>query len=367
MTTATTTTTTKPITEKTVDMKDKNNTNNTTSTLKFNSNLSERDIMYAKHAAAAAIGFDPLDYENNQWYSNDNNNATTKAMVKKDTLNRQLYRELFTFQDNRSKENDRQQRQHYLLKKILGGNYKIPLPTNPSLIINWSCGTANWVMELSQELNCKIVGIDDEEAMLPSLIHSSGKFEFLHANLYSGITGLEKYNDNQADYIMMRDVWLINQPIDRWRILLKQVFRVLKPGGYVEIIERDQNVRSAGPELTTLINWTKNLYKSITDGIDINSVLIDYLNLIGYENITEACYRVPIGEWSDNSYECEMGYLNQDVLDRQYHLFAHHIAETNNMREKEVQEKITNALSECEEYKSWMVWRYYSAQKQLLN
>lgn len=39
---------------------------------------------------------------------------------------------------------------------------------------------------------------------------------------------------------MMRDVWIFNTPNSKWKTLLNEVQRVLKPGGYIEIFEQSK-------------------------------------------------------------------------------------------------------------------------------
>lgn len=60
--------------------------------------------------------------------------------------------------------------------------------------------------------------------------------------MHEGHTGLESFEDNVADHVMMRDVWLVNSPEHKWLDVLRQVHRVLKPGGCIEIYEQGNNL-----------------------------------------------------------------------------------------------------------------------------
>lgn len=98
---------------------------------------------------------------------------------------------------------------------------------------------AVWDIELAFEFpNAKVVGIDYESVTVASLTNTVKNFSFHNAMIHQGETGLKEFGDNQVDYIMMRDVWLVNAPACKWTNLLKEIYRILKPGGYIEIYEQ---------------------------------------------------------------------------------------------------------------------------------
>lgn len=59
--------------------------------------------------------------------------------------------------------------------------------------------------------------------------------------IHQGKTGLESFHDNTVDFIMMRDVWLVNSPASKWTLILQEIYRILKPGGFIEIYEQGNN------------------------------------------------------------------------------------------------------------------------------
>jgi ubiquinone/menaquinone biosynthesis C-methylase UbiE len=100
---------------------------------------------------------------------------------------------------------------------------------------------AVWDIELAFEFpNAKVVGIDYETVTVSSLTNTVKNFSFLTANIHEGDNGLQHFQDNQVDYIMMRDVWLFNTHSSKWKILFKEIHRVLKPGGCIEIYEQSK-------------------------------------------------------------------------------------------------------------------------------
>lgn len=97
---------------------------------------------------------------------------------------------------------------------------------------------AVWDIEIAFEFpNAKIIGIDYESATVSSLTDTVINFSFQSAMMHQGKSGLETIEDNTVDYIMMRDVMLVNSPAQKWINIFKEIYRILKPGGYIEIYE----------------------------------------------------------------------------------------------------------------------------------
>lgn len=83
----------------------------------------------------------------------------------------------------------------------------------------------------------KVIGIDFKGATLSNLQHGIPNLEFRHALIQNNFTGLESIESNSVDFVIMRDVWLINAPVQKWHNVLKESYRILKPGGWIEIAE----------------------------------------------------------------------------------------------------------------------------------
>ncbi|KAG2213136.1 hypothetical protein INT47_011285 [Mucor saturninus] len=263
----------------------------------------------------------------------------------------------------RIKDRDRRHRQHYLLKRIWGSNYRIPL-VDPTLIIDWCCTTAAWDIELAIEFpNSKVIGIDYESATVASLNTSVKNFSFQNAMIHQGETGLNVIENNQVDYIVMRDVWLVNCPVSKWTNLFEEVLRILKPGGYIEIYEQDTNYKSVGPYLSILEGWADIFYEAIKLDRNTNNQLGSLLKDSGFVNIQHEYKELPLGEWPEDKESKETGYLQKDFTERGLREAKRWLCKFNNVSEKEYTHVMTRALDECEDYKTYIRSLYFSAQK----
>lgn len=124
-----------------------------------------------------------------------------------------------------------------MLKRIWNGLYRAKLD-DPKVIVNWCCGIGLWDMEMASLFpESHVVGVDFKEATLSNLQYSRPNLEFRHVVIHDHYTGLESFESNSVDYIMMRDIWFINAPVSKWDVVLEDAFRILKPGGWIELSE----------------------------------------------------------------------------------------------------------------------------------
>lgn len=114
--------------------------------------------------------------------------------------------------------------------------------TDPTLIVHWCCGIGIWDMEMAGLFpNAQVVGIDFKEATFPNLRHGIPNLDFKITVIHDNMTGLESFDDNTVDYVLIRDAWLMMAPVSKWDNILHQVYRVLKPGGSVELSEHSKS------------------------------------------------------------------------------------------------------------------------------
>ncbi|KAI9476027.1 MAG: S-adenosyl-L-methionine-dependent methyltransferase [Benjaminiella poitrasii] len=133
-------------------------------------------------------------------------------------------------------EQDRLNSQHFSLKALYGGNIlpsvKNSLPANAK-ILDLGCGSGCWVMEMAVEHPYyQFIGVDMAD-MFPTTIRPENvKFE-----LYNILNGLS-YPDNSFDYIHMR-LMITGLRSEEWPKVIAEIYRVLKPGGLVQLVESD--------------------------------------------------------------------------------------------------------------------------------
>lgn len=92
---------------------------------------------------------------------------------------------------------------------------------------------------------------------------------------------------------------------DQWPKVLEEMFRVLKPGGYIELIESDMWHHNSGPVQIAF----QTFYKEQCKLLDLDLEIADSLDAIivekGFELVEKRTLDIPIGEWAT-----EPGKLN---------------------------------------------------------
>ncbi|KAI8143645.1 S-adenosyl-L-methionine-dependent methyltransferase [Fennellomyces sp. T-0311] len=276
-----------------------------------------------------------------------------------------LLKELYLLPEADAQRRKERDRQHYLLKYVWRANFKVPLQS-PTLIVNWCCGTGIWAMEMAQQFpHSQVIGMDFQSATLSSLGRSLSNLSFKNIIVGQGTTGLETLQDNTVDYLMMRDVWLVNSPGYKWLETLVQVFRVLKPGGWVEVYEQDLLVRSPGPHLAVSNQWYKHLFEAVGIKHHLIDEISSFFPKIGFTALDEREVELPLGEWPTVPAMKETGYLFKDLMIRRFRTIAPWLCEFNNITLNDINDNVEKWAAECEEYKASMCWRYWAAQKPL--
>jgi len=131
-------------------------------------------------------------------------------------------------------------------------------------IADFGCGTGFFSIAMAKKTGSggKVFCLD----VLPQALESvAGRAEILGLNnIVTQRVNLEKANGSKLesgslDWVVLKDILFQNKQKD---VILKEVYRVLKPGGQVLIAEWDETFQGIGPELKIRIK-KENLRKMI--------------------------------------------------------------------------------------------------------
>ncbi|CAO3615219.1 unnamed protein product [Mucor fragilis] len=158
-------------------------------------------------------------------------------------------------------EVNRLQKQHIVLKYNLQGNFKAPLREaleEGIVVLDSGCGPAAWTFDMAKDFpNSKFHGIDITPQTFAKGVKPDN-CEFQVANIAEHIP----YPDNTFDYIHQR-LLVMGLTHENWDNTLKEMFRVLKPGGYIELHEPNlMRMRNTGPFIEQLHNTIAGMLQS---------------------------------------------------------------------------------------------------------
>ncbi|KAF9942281.1 hypothetical protein BGZ75_004676 [Mortierella antarctica] len=223
-------------------------------------------------------------------------------------------------------ESDRLDAQHYLVRFIFKGNYNVKLDQDANLkILDVATGTGVWALEMAHEFpKADIYGVD-----ISSIFPAEIKPKNCHFQLCNILDGLP-FPDNYFDFIYQRLLVYALTPAQRKQVNT-ELLRVLKPEGFLQLVESDGIVYNAGPEMEKINQLS--LETSLRHGVDPREVqtMKTGLKQAGYTGANSFNIALPVGDWGGKAgalsrqnmhglatiwLKGEVGKLDQDSCDK---------------------------------------------------
>ncbi|KAI9354023.1 S-adenosyl-L-methionine-dependent methyltransferase [Pilaira anomala] len=138
---------------------------------------------------------------------------------------------------NDDQEMDRLIGQHFALKTLFNGNItptilsRLNMESGGTSVIDIGCGPGTWLMDVATEYpSCEFIGVDMCDIFPTNIRPPNVSFQVGNV--------LEKlpFADNSFDLVNLR-LFIIALKREEWPILIKEAYRILKPGGYVQMVE----------------------------------------------------------------------------------------------------------------------------------
>lgn len=181
--------------------------------------------------------------------------------------------------------------QHYIYRLVQRGNFLAPLD-DPRVILDLASGTGKWCYEMAWQFPAATVyGFDLENLKASQPLPSN--YHFVQGNLLDGLP----CEDNTFDYVHQRLVLASAVPLLQWESLLREMLRVTRPGGWLELAEVGVEVVNMGPLTQEFLSWGIEAGKS--RGLDAREIprIERYLQRAGATNTGLRWYDVPLGAW----------------------------------------------------------------------
>lgn len=185
--------------------------------------------------------------------------------------------------------------QHFILRQALRGNYVAPIqPGEGSQILDVGTGTGRWAIEMAQIFpQAQVFGVDLEESrditgQRPS---TPLNYHFQVGNVLQGLPFLE----GNFDFVHQR-LLVTGIPFARWNEVIRELIRVTKPGGWIEMVEAGSTFVNSGAATAQWSAWSNALMRPA--GIDVYQ--ITQLSAIVQQNgltCKSLVYNIPLGVW----------------------------------------------------------------------
>ncbi|KAL8939849.1 MAG: hypothetical protein Q9216_003137 [Gyalolechia sp. 2 TL-2023] len=208
--------------------------------------------------------------------------------------------------------NDQQDIAHHAWKLALDNQlYKAPVK-NPDRILDVGTGTGIWAIEMAEEFpNAQVVGTD-LSPIQPTWVPPNCMFEV------DNVTAEWTFRKNSFDFIHSREMF---GSIADWDDYFRQCYLHLKPGGWVEALERGVKPESddgtVGPDhfWTTWGNTVLAVGETWGKGFDAWELLKGSMERAGFVDVVQVPMKWPIGTWMEDRRMKELGMWNALRLD----------------------------------------------------
>ncbi|KAF9544570.1 hypothetical protein EC957_011880 [Mortierella hygrophila] len=193
---------------------------------------------------------------------------------------------------------DSQKGQHALWKYIGGGNAHAPLRYDIDRILDSGCGLGEWAMEMAKEYpSATVYGVDLNPDLFPGMSQPvPSNCLFVQSNILSRLS----FPDHYFDFVYQRFLYLA-LTIDDWPVALKELRRVMKPGGWIELFEPCMRVHRAGPRTREVMRWISKLLQE-ERGLDFDFAgekmkRLCESEMVGFQNVKLERLSIPVGAW----------------------------------------------------------------------
>lgn len=201
-------------------------------------------------------------------------------------------------------EENRLNYQHYALNLTLGNHYLAPLPPGVRTIVDVGTGTGIWSCDLARLMPESVVlGFDLDPALF-------SKAPPANCLLRSGniLTGLP-LPDQFADFAHQRFL-VLAIPDARWPAVVRELVRITRRGGWLELVETDAQVHDGGPATTQMFAWFDRVRSA--RGLVGEAIwhLGDLLRQEGLQEIETQTIPLKVGPWGGRAGQM----MERDIL-----------------------------------------------------
>ncbi|KAI8974690.1 S-adenosyl-L-methionine-dependent methyltransferase [Pilobolus umbonatus] len=182
-----------------------------------------------------------------------------------------------------------------LTHSIINSNYHAPIKEELEQgihVLDSGCGPATWTLDMAEAYpNSKFTGLD-VSCVFPEIVRPPN-VQFQICNIAKEIP----FADDTFDYFHQR-MLVLGLTKNGWNKALENAYRVLKPGGIIELVEPIVRFHCMGPHLTELQKDLGDLLVKKEMVHDIGSRLGHLLRRTGFKEIKVVTRPIPVNHSS---------------------------------------------------------------------
>ncbi|KAL1917973.1 uncharacterized protein VTP21DRAFT_3239 [Calcarisporiella thermophila] len=206
---------------------------------------------------------------------------------------------------NDDAESDRLIMRHYAFRSLFAGaDFLSPIRQRLErgcIVLDVGCGPGTWTLEMATTFpNSHFVGIDMSSIFPHQITPKNCQFQL--ANFLKGLP----FENDTFDFIYLRCVQF-GLVSTEWPGLIQEILRVLKPEGYLEIVEADYAIQGGGPAFRKIADGLYNSMRARCNDPSWVHKIGNHFNEIGLEDVQVTSVPFPMGKYAGR-----IGKLGQD-------------------------------------------------------
>jgi SAM-dependent methyltransferase len=139
--------------------------------------------------------------------------------------------------------------QHYIYRQVLHGNFLVPI-RSPQAILDVGCGTGIWCREIATQFpQARVYGLDLEN--IKDSVPLPPNYQFVQGDILEGLA----FAANTFDFVHQRLILASAIPVARWLDVCRELLRVARPGGWLELPEVGVQMHNMGPLTQQFFAW----------------------------------------------------------------------------------------------------------------
>ncbi|CAM1511602.1 Fc.00g091150.m01.CDS01 [Cosmosporella sp. VM-42] len=224
---------------------------------------------------------------------------------------------------------------HGVFNRVFDSRLIFPPVRSPRKILDCGCGAGDWVVDVAgQYPNAEVLGVDVSPHMIPD--ESPENLEFQIDDLNGRFTFRSNYFDVVHSQMMAGGIHA-----NRWRSYIRDIFKVLKPGGWCQMVEIYFNAQS---DNGTLTREGVQPYKDPRAPLQISN----WMRSAGFTEIESRLLSLPMCAWSNDPREHDIGWANtSNISDLLYALALYPFCHLQGMAFNDFQLLVAQARSEA--------------------
>ncbi|MGH2479872.1 MAG: class I SAM-dependent methyltransferase, partial [Ktedonobacteraceae bacterium] len=181
--------------------------------------------------------------------------------------------------------------QHHALYHAIGNHYVAPIDPATRLMLDVGTGTGIWAVEMARQFpTAQVIGVDVDPALFSTRTPENCRLRV--GDVLSRLPFPDQFFGYTHQRFLRAAITTRN-----WPGVVRELARVTSAGGWVELVEMDDQVQPAGPASRHLQTVIAEVSQRLGFDGDVIRHLGDLLTGAGLHAVEEQRIVMPLGEW----------------------------------------------------------------------